>query len=501
MKILVVGGAGYVGSTSVERFVDRGHEVVVFDNLASGHASAVPDGALLVVGDLADRARLRSILSDGVDAVLHCAARSLVGESMENPGLYYRTNVAGGVSLLEAMRDTGVTRLVYSSTAAVYGEPRRVPIAEADRTQPINPYGETKLAFEGAMRWFCAAHGLRAISLRYFNVAGATERNGEDHDPETHLMPLVLRVAAGASTHVQIYGQDYPTPDGTCIRDFVHVRDLAEGHLLALEATGEGDPSLEVYNLGSAAGFSVREVVEAARRVTGRAIPARVLKRRVGDPPVLVASSRRARRELGWQPDPLDPRAHACRRVGVATAASARLRRSWNRRADLTDRAEAGRRHRRLAAPRAAGAQAVEVDPRVIDAESEVDRHPLGDRPDVGLVDLLDPAASVAGEMVVMLRPAGDIPVDVPIELEAPGDAGRDERLERPKDGGAPDARIASVQASVQVLRRDLAAERRQRVRDGQALTGDPLAGAAQPVRGGGARHSAPTAPAKTESA
>src|SRR5688500_4933146 len=200
------------------------------------------------------------------------------------------------------MREAGVLRLVYSSTAAVYGEPRRVPIAEADRTEPINPYGATKLAFEGAMRWFCAAHGFRAISLRYFNVAGATERNGEDHDPETHLMPLVLRVAAGDATHVQIYGQDYPTPDGTCIRDFIHVRDLANAHLLALDATGEGDPSLEVYNLGSAAGFSVREVIEAARRVTGRGVPARVLKRRVGDPPVLVASSRRARRELGWQP-------------------------------------------------------------------------------------------------------------------------------------------------------------------------------------------------------
>jgi UDP-glucose 4-epimerase len=302
VKILVVGGAGYVGSTSVERFVELGHQVVVFDNLTSGHAAAVASEAKLVVGDLTDRSRLRNILVDGVDAVLHCAARSLVGESMENPGLYYRTNVAGGVSLLEAMRETGVNRLVYSSTAAVYGEPRRVPIAEADRTQPINPYGETKLAFEGAMRWFCAAHDLRAISLRYFNVAGATERNGEDHDPETHLMPLVLRVAAGEATHVQIYGQDYPTPDGTCIRDFVHVRDLADGHLLALEATAEADPSFEVYNLGSAAGFSVREVVEAARRVTGRAVPARALKRRSGDPPVLVASSRRARRELGWQP-------------------------------------------------------------------------------------------------------------------------------------------------------------------------------------------------------
>ena len=302
MKLLVVGGAGFVGSTSVEHFVDAGHEVVVYDNLSSGHRAAVPEGARLVVGDIDDRERLREILADGVDAVLHCAARSLVGESMADPGLYYRVNVAGGVELLEAMKETGVTRLVYSSSAAVYGEPRRVPIAEADRTEPINPYGATKLAFEGAMRWFCAAHDFRAISLRYFNVAGATERNGEDHEPETHLMPLVLRVAAGDATHVQIHGQDYPTPDGTCIRDFLHVRDIAVAHLLALEATGEGDASLEVYNLGSAAGFSVREVVEAARRVTGRAIPARPVKRRIGDPPVLVASSRRARRELGWQP-------------------------------------------------------------------------------------------------------------------------------------------------------------------------------------------------------
>jgi UDP-glucose 4-epimerase len=302
LKILVVGGAGYVGSTSVESFLDAGHQVVVYDNLTSGHAQAVPPGAELVAGDIRDGGGLDRVLSDGVDAVLHCAARSLVGESMADPGLYYRTNVSGGVALLEAMNRTGVKRLVYSSTAAVYGEPRRVPIAEADRTQPINPYGETKLAFEGAMRWFCAAHDFRAISLRYFNVAGATDRNGEDHNPETHLMPLVLRVAAGDLSHVQIYGQDYPTPDGTCIRDFIHVRDLGNAHLLSLEATGEGDPSLEIYNLGSAAGFSVREVVEAARRVTGRAIPARVVKRRVGDPPVLVASSRRARRELGWQP-------------------------------------------------------------------------------------------------------------------------------------------------------------------------------------------------------
>jgi UDP-glucose 4-epimerase len=303
LRILVVGGAGYVGSTSVETFVEAGHEVTVYDDLSTGHAASVVEPAILERGTIQDQARLESIMRERrIEAVLHCAAKSLVGESMSDPGLYYRHNVSGGVAMLEAMRRAGVNRLVYSSSAAVYGEPRRVPIAEADRTEPINPYGATKLAFEGAMRWFAAAHDFRAISLRYFNVAGATERNGEDHEPETHLIPLVLRVAAGEATHVQIFGQDYSTPDGTCIRDFVHVRDLGAAHLLALEATADSDPSLEVYNLGSAAGFSVREVVEAARKVTGRAIPARVLKRRMGDPPVLVASSRRARRELGWQP-------------------------------------------------------------------------------------------------------------------------------------------------------------------------------------------------------
>jgi UDP-glucose 4-epimerase len=303
LRILVVGGAGYVGSTSVETFIDAGHDVTVYDDLSTGHASGVVRPARLVRGMIEDQARLEHVLrEDRIDAVLHCAAKSLVGESMNDPGLYYRNNVGGGVALLDAMHAVGVNRLVYSSTAAVYGEPRRVPIAEADRTEPINPYGATKLAFEGAMRWYAAAHDFRAISLRYFNVAGATERNGEDHDPETHLVPLVLRVAAGEATHVQIFGQDYPTPDGTCIRDFIHVRDLGAAHMLALEATGEGDSSFEVYNLGAAAGFSVREVVEAARKVTGRAIPARVVKRRTGDPPVLVASSRRARRELGWQP-------------------------------------------------------------------------------------------------------------------------------------------------------------------------------------------------------
>jgi UDP-glucose 4-epimerase len=303
LRILVVGGAGYVGSTSVETFVHAGHAVTVYDDLSTGHAASVIKPARLVRGAIEDQHQLEAVLRQNrIDAVLHCAAKSLVGESMVDPGLYYRNNVAGGVALLEAMHAAGVTRLVYSSSAAVYGEPRRVPIAEADRAEPINPYGATKLAFEGAMRWFAAAHNFRAISLRYFNVAGATQLNGEDHEPETHLMPLVLRVAAGEASHVQIFGQDYSTPDGTCIRDFIHVRDLGDAHLLALEGTGDADPSLEVYNLGSAAGFSVREVVEAARKVTGRAIPARVVKRRLGDPPVLVASSRRARRELGWQP-------------------------------------------------------------------------------------------------------------------------------------------------------------------------------------------------------
>ncbi len=340
MKILVVGGAGYVGSTSVESLLDAGHEVVVYDNLTSGHAQAVPHGAQLVVGDIRDGGGLDRLLSDGVDAVLHCAARSLVGESMADPGLYYRTNVSGGVALLEAMNRTGVKRLVYSSTAAVYGEPRRVPIAEADRTQPINPYGETKLAFEGAMRWFCAAHDFRAISLRYFNVAGATELNGEDHNPETHLMPLVLRVAAGDVSHVQIYGQDYPTPDGTCIRDFIHVRDLGNAHLLSLEATGEGDPSLEIYNLGSAAGFSVREVVEAARRVTGRADPGpgREAPRRRPARARRLLAARATRARLAAEP--FGPRPDARRRMGLAREAPHRLRgrRHGRRQRDLPHR-------------------------------------------------------------------------------------------------------------------------------------------------------------------
>lgn len=302
MRILVVGGAGYVGSTSVETLVARGHEVAVFDNLSSGHAASVVDAAPLIVGDIHDGTLLEQVLREKrIDAVLHCAARSLVGESMNDPGLYYHNNVAGGVSLLEAMKRTGVGRLVFSSTAAVYGEPRRVPIAEADRTEPINPYGATKLAFEGAMRWFAAAHDFRAISLRYFNVAGASRGLGEDHDPETHLIPNILRTALGVNRVVDVFGTDYPTPDGTAIRDYIHIEDLAAAHLLALEGTRAAEH--QIFNLGNGTGFSVREVIDAARRVTGAEIPTREAARRPGDPPKLVAASEKIQSELGWKPE------------------------------------------------------------------------------------------------------------------------------------------------------------------------------------------------------
>ena len=338
MRILAVGGAGYIGSTSVEAFVDAGHEAIVFDDLSTGHAASVVKPARLVRGTIQDRARLISLLrEEKIDAVLHCAAKSLVGESMADPALYYRHNVTGGVAMLEAMRDAGVTRLVYSSTAAVYGEPRRVPIAEADRTEPINPYGATKLAFEGAMRWFAASHDFRAISLRYFNVAGATERNGEDHQPETHLIPVVLRWRPASRTTSRSTARTTRRRTAPASATSSTSATWRPRTCCALEATGEGDPSLEVYNLGSAAGFSVREVVEAARKVTGRAIPARVLKRRTGDPPVLVASSRRARRELGWHPEHSKLDADAGRCLGLAAEPPA-----WR-----TPRRPADRRRRR----------------------------------------------------------------------------------------------------------------------------------------------------------
>jgi UDP-glucose 4-epimerase len=304
MRVLVTGGAGYVGSVVVEELLAAGHEVVAYDNLGTGHRDAVVEPARLVEGDILDGPRLTETLrGQRIAVVVHMAADSLVGESVADPARYYRTNVSGGLVLLDAMRAAGVRALVFSSTAAVYGSPDKQPIHEDDPVQPTNPYGETKLTFERALRWYEKAYDIRAVSLRYFNAAGATERNGERHAPETHLLPLVLQAVAGTREFVPVLGDDYPTPDGTCVRDYVHVADLAHAHVLAVDALTAGRPMTAVYNLGSGGtGASVREVLEAARRVTGREVPVRVGARRPGDPPALVASSDRARGELGWAP-------------------------------------------------------------------------------------------------------------------------------------------------------------------------------------------------------
>ena len=306
MRVLVTGGAGYVGSVSVEVLVAAGHDVLVLDDLSKGHRDALPGGVRLVEGSYGDPAVVGQLLRNApVDAVLHCAARSLVGESLVNPALYYRENVAGGVAFLEALREAGVRRLVFSSTAAVYGTPASVPIREDAVLAPINPYGETKRTFEGALRWYAAAYGLRSVSLRYFNVAGASGRNGEVHAPETHLIPNVLAAAEGRAA-LTVFGIDYPTPDGTCIRDYLHVEDLARAHLLALEATSPDDPRTAgaaalAINLGNGGGFSVREIVSAAETVVGHPIPHAIGERRAGDPPVLVADAGRADEILGWR--------------------------------------------------------------------------------------------------------------------------------------------------------------------------------------------------------
>ena len=303
MRVLVTGGAGYVGSVSVERLLAAGHEVVILDDLTTGHRESVPALASLEVGSYGDGDLLARLLERArLDAILHCAARSLVGESVRDPARYYRDNVAGGIVLLEAARQAGVRRIVFSSTAAVYGVPGSTPISEDAPLRPINPYGETKRTFEGALRFYGEAYGLRSVALRYFNVAGATERNGELHDPETHLIPNVLR-AAETGEPITLFGDDYPTPDGTCIRDYIHVADLADAHLAALEATAPGDPRTDaalVCNLGIGAGFSVRQVVDAAAAVVGRSIPETMGPRRPGDPPVLVAAADQARQILGW---------------------------------------------------------------------------------------------------------------------------------------------------------------------------------------------------------
>ena len=307
MKILVTGGAGYIGSVVTEELVNGGHETVVYDSLYKGHRGALVRGAKLVVGDLMDGALLgRTLEENRIEAVIHMAADSLVGESVEAPRKYYSNNVVAGLSLLDAMMEAGVRRLVFSSTAATYGEPEKQPIEESDTNNPKNPYGETKLAFEHALRWYDNAYKLRYASLRYFNAAGATTHCGEVHDPETHLIPIVLQAATGRRERVEIYGDDYPTHDGTCVRDYIHVVDLARAHILAL---GILDERSAIYNLGCGGrGYSVREVIETAREVTGRDIPTRIGPRRAGDPAVLIASSEKIRRELGWQPTMQDLR-------------------------------------------------------------------------------------------------------------------------------------------------------------------------------------------------
>jgi UDP-glucose 4-epimerase len=300
MKLLVTGGAGYIGSIVAQQLLDAGHEVVVLDNLSRGHREAVPEGARLVEADLLDPAALAEVVAGGFDGALHFAALSLVGESVARPELYYRNNVVGTLNLLDALRAGRVGRLVFSSTAATYGEPEVVPIEETAPTRPVNPYGASKLAVDQMIGDECRAHGLGAVSLRYFNVAGASGCLGEDHHPETHLIPNVLRAAQGLQPEVQLFGTDYPTPDGTAVRDYIHIEDLASAHLLALDGARSGEH--RIFNLGNGNGFSVREVIEAAREVTGLEIPVREAPRRAGDPPALVAASGRIRAELGWEP-------------------------------------------------------------------------------------------------------------------------------------------------------------------------------------------------------
>ena len=304
MKLLVTGGAGYVGGVCATVLVERGHEVVVLDDLSTGNRDAIPGGAAFVEGDVAQRAA--EILDGSFDGVLHFAARSLVGESVEHPADYWQGNVVTSLALLDAMRAAGVGNLVFSSTAATYGEPEQVPITEDMSTRPTNTYGATKLAIDHAITSYAAAHGLAATSLRYFNVAGAYGPAGENRVVETHLIPLVLQVALGHRAEIKVFGDDWPTPDGTCVRDYIHVADLAEAHLLALESNEPGVH--RVLNLGSGEGFSVREVIDVCREVTGQPIPDVVAPRRAGDPAVLVASSGRAVSELGWSPTRTDLR-------------------------------------------------------------------------------------------------------------------------------------------------------------------------------------------------
>lgn len=301
MAVLVTGGAGYIGSHTVKALLEKGEEVLVADNLQTGHKEAVWGGKFYE-GDLRDKSFLKKLFSENrIEAVIHFAANSLVGESMTRPYEYYENNVYGTLCLLQAMQEHGTDKIVFSSTAATYGEPERVPIEEGDANRPTNTYGETKLAMEKMMHWFDRAHGIRHIALRYFNAAGADESGkiGEDHKVETHLIPIVLSVALGKRESISIFGDDYDTKDGSCIRDYIHVSDLAQAHLCALEALRKGSES-RIYNLGSERGYSVKEIIETAREVTGHPIPAVVHGRRAGDPAVLIASAKKIREELGW---------------------------------------------------------------------------------------------------------------------------------------------------------------------------------------------------------
>jgi UDP-glucose 4-epimerase len=301
LRILVTGGAGYVGGTVAQLMLDQGHQVVIYDNLCHAHRSMIPAEAEFVEGDLADRAAMEKLLHTGIDGVMHFAALIEAGESMKKPEIYFRNNTASTLTLLEAILATGVQRLVFSSTAAVYGEPESTPIREDAPLRPTNAYGESKLLVEHMLGWLNRIHGFRYASLRYFNVAGAIEERGEAHEPESHIIPLILDVALGRRQSIKVFGRDYPTPDGTCIRDYIHVHDLARAHLLALEALKERDKL--IYNLGNGVGFSVREVIESARRVTGHPIPVEECPRRPGDPAVLIASSEKIGAELGWKPE------------------------------------------------------------------------------------------------------------------------------------------------------------------------------------------------------
>jgi UDP-glucose 4-epimerase len=304
MRVLVVGGAGYIGSVVSEHLVEQGHDVIIFDSLVKGHKEAVPAEAKFVEGDLSNDGDLKTAFATKPDAMMHFAALSLVGESVQQPALYFRNNVSNGLRLLDAGLAHGVKKIVFSSTAAVYGEPEKQPIDEDCALAPTNPYGESKLAVEKILKWYSQAYGLHYASLRYFNAAGATATRGEDHSPETHLIPNVLNVAQGLSPSATIFGDDYPTADGTCVRDYIHVSDLAEAHILALHALDQ--QLAQIYNLGSENGFSVKQVIDVARQVTGREIATKIGARRAGDPATLVAASKRIKSALGWNPSRTD---------------------------------------------------------------------------------------------------------------------------------------------------------------------------------------------------